>query len=310
MQPPEGLPRQKPNIVPDTGIESTEGLTQQAQDRFVAARTNIEVRNALVLENQNLIYTVMRRFQDIGTLSREDLFQEGMLALMYAVDHFDVTKGFKFSTYAFNTIEGYLKTAITKNKHIVNVSAEIIHRDLTRAREIGQYARDHGIKEADSAERLGLSGKSALPVEISFNETLSSDSEEELGYLIKNREAINPENIVLARDELNNMNTVIKLINNEFASGDEREIFYARYGDNLNQPQKPVSYREIAHRLGDRITPQKVQSTLERFWRKLRPKLKNKISEASPKNIDENWFLVMLQRRRRLLEYLHVEEEI
>jgi DNA-directed RNA polymerase specialized sigma subunit len=94
------------------------------------------------------------------------------------------------------------------------------------------------------------------------------------------------------------MNVVLKLIEGELKSENEQKVFAARYAGNFNQPQKPMNYSEIASVLGLRTS--QVESIIFHFWKRLKPKLKNKLSGSS---VDDTGFLVMLQRRRRLIEY-------
>lgn len=64
-------------------------------------------RDRLVVENMGLIWSIVRRFEGRGH-EMEDLFQIGSIGLMKAVDHFDLSLGVKFSTYAVPMICGKL----------------------------------------------------------------------------------------------------------------------------------------------------------------------------------------------------------
>jgi RNA polymerase sporulation-specific sigma factor len=59
-----------------------------------------------VEDNKNLIYTVIYKISPkvIGTHEEEDWLQEGMIAMMKAINRFDESKGFKFSTFAYKVI--------------------------------------------------------------------------------------------------------------------------------------------------------------------------------------------------------------
>ena len=65
-------------------------------------------RDRLVVENMGLIWSIVRRFEGRGH-EMEDLFQIGSIGLMKAVDHFDLSLGVKFSTYAVPMICGEIK---------------------------------------------------------------------------------------------------------------------------------------------------------------------------------------------------------
>jgi RNA polymerase primary sigma factor len=69
-----------------------------------------EAKEHFYLANLRLVFSIARRYPLRGSLTREDLVQEGNVILMHAVEMFDYTKGYKFSTYASN----WIKQAITR----------------------------------------------------------------------------------------------------------------------------------------------------------------------------------------------------
>ena len=80
-------------------MEHTCELIRQAKEG------NMEARSRLVEENVGLIWSVVRRFQGRGCDS-EDLFQIGSIGLLKCIDHFDLSREVKFSTYAVPLIMG------------------------------------------------------------------------------------------------------------------------------------------------------------------------------------------------------------
>ena len=83
-------------------MDETMNLIQRAHEGDKAAR------DKLVVENMGLIWSIVRRFDRRG-YEMEDLFQIGSIGLMKAVDHFDLSLGLKFSTYAVPMIQGEIK---------------------------------------------------------------------------------------------------------------------------------------------------------------------------------------------------------
>ncbi len=65
-------------------------------------------RNKFINDNTGLVHACAKRFSGRG-IEYEDLFQAGCLGLIKAVDNFDETRGFKFSTYAVPVILGEIK---------------------------------------------------------------------------------------------------------------------------------------------------------------------------------------------------------
>lgn len=62
----------------------------------------------MIEENIGLVHSIAKRFTGRG-VDYEDLFQSGCIGLIKAVDHFDESKGFKFSTYAVPVIMGEIR---------------------------------------------------------------------------------------------------------------------------------------------------------------------------------------------------------
>jgi len=74
-----------------------------------------ENRAILLESNQRLVFSEVMKMVPYTHWFYQDAVQEGMLGLVYAMDRFDPTKGFAFSTYACTYIRGYVKKAIKKS---------------------------------------------------------------------------------------------------------------------------------------------------------------------------------------------------
>lgn len=76
-------------------------------------------REKMILENKGLVLNVAKKYSSIthtcAVIDFDDLIQEGELALIKAVDAFDPTLGFKFSTLAYPYISGSIQTFVDKN---------------------------------------------------------------------------------------------------------------------------------------------------------------------------------------------------
>lgn len=67
-----------------------------------------ELRNKMIEDNIGLVHSIAKRFTGRG-VDYEDLFQTGCIGLIKAVDNYDESKGFKFSTYAVPVIMGEIR---------------------------------------------------------------------------------------------------------------------------------------------------------------------------------------------------------
>jgi RNA polymerase primary sigma factor len=123
----------------------------QAADRAAAA-----ARNAFVLANLRLVVSIARRF-NFGRMSLADLIQEGNLGLIKAVERFDYSRGFRFSTYATWWIRHAISRALADKGREVRLPVHMIdayHR-LGKARRelttrLGRQPSSEELAEATS----------------------------------------------------------------------------------------------------------------------------------------------------------------
>lgn len=80
-------------------------------------------RDSLVTANTGLVYMVLKRFSNRG-YEQEDLFQIGVIGLMKAIDKFDTTREFSFSTYAVPMIIGEIRRFL-RDDGIIHVSRQV-----------------------------------------------------------------------------------------------------------------------------------------------------------------------------------------
>ena len=88
-----------------------------------AQNGDVEERNILITENTGLVYMVLKRFTNRG-YEQEDLFQIGVIGLMKAIDKFDLTRDFSFSTYAVPMIIGEIKRFL-RDDGLIHISRQI-----------------------------------------------------------------------------------------------------------------------------------------------------------------------------------------
>lgn len=88
-----------------------------------AQRGDKEERDRLITDNTGLVYMVLKRFGNRG-YEQEDLFQIGIIGLMKAVDKFDVSREFSFSTYAVPMIIGEIRRFM-RDDGLIHVSRQI-----------------------------------------------------------------------------------------------------------------------------------------------------------------------------------------
>lgn len=116
-------------------------------------------REIVILSNKGLVLKVVLENRDKG-LPISDLFQEGVIGLMRAVEKFDATRNFRFSTYATPWVENSIKRAIQDNSRTIRVPQKVSENADTISYETAQaQQQSHGVKpdRDEIAQKLGIS---------------------------------------------------------------------------------------------------------------------------------------------------------
>jgi len=119
----------------------------------VLVREGRAARDRLTISNLRLVVSIAKRYMNRG-LSLLDLIQEGNMGLMKAVEKFDFSRGYKFSTYATWWIRQAITRAIADQSRTIRVPVHMIEtvRELNRVKR--EYIQSHGT--APTLEDLSL----------------------------------------------------------------------------------------------------------------------------------------------------------
>lgn len=88
---------------------------------YLAQHDCREARDLLVTRNMGLVWRVIRRYRKLGSLTEEDLAQEGSLGLLDSIDRFKLELGYKFSTYAWQWIRQRVDRALKNQSLTVRI---------------------------------------------------------------------------------------------------------------------------------------------------------------------------------------------
>lgn len=121
-----------------------------------------EERDSLVTANVGLVYMVLRRFSNRG-YEQEDLFQIGVIGLMKAIDKFDLTKDFSFSTYAVPMIIGEIRRFL-RDDGLIHVSRQVKDnaRQIAVVKEKWKKSQNEEPTLEDLSKATGLSVEDIL----------------------------------------------------------------------------------------------------------------------------------------------------
>lgn len=140
-----------------------------------------EKRNKMIEDNLGLVHSLANRFRNRGA-EYDDLYQAGCVGLIKAVDNFDESRGFAFSTYAVPVILGEIKR-IFRDGGTVKVSRSLKEKSL-KAKALSEKFIKQELREptvSELSEMLGCDlGETAEILNV-INPALSLSADEENG---------------------------------------------------------------------------------------------------------------------------------
>ena len=225
---------------------------------------DITLRNKLLNEYLYIAEIIAKKFVNRG-VEYDDLFQIASLALLKALERYDINKGYKFSSFATPTIIGEIKNYFRDRSRIIRLprkESEMIKK-LEKARHQLTYSLGRSPKPEEIAEHLGISTEEVLELmESSYiTNTISldyyiDDGETDLSMLIgeEEKDYIRIEDRDLVEKAMEKLNDP------------ERKVIYERFFNERSQ-------RDIAEEIGVS------QMYISRLERRVLQRLKRIFSE-------------------------------